>query len=294
MLSDRSYMRSDYPRETTSALTWILCATLAGALLQFGLGQLGNGSFAALFALNTRGIEEWRLWTLATYALLHDGPFHLLVNGLLLFLIGREVAPLLGNARFTQFYLTAAVLGGLAWFAVHASDAAPAQLVGASAAVTAMFIFFACVYPERQVTFLVFFVLPVTLKPKVFAWGLVFVEVLGLIFSELPNALFPTEVAFSAHLGGAFGGWLFFRLFYVAGGWDRAGPRFELPSWLRRRDTAATAERPPAPTIELPPERNLRAEVDRVLDKINSQGFGALTEDEKRVLDDAKDMLSRR
>ena len=33
---------------------------------------------------------------------------------------------------------------------------------------------------------------------------------------------------------------------------------------------------------------------DRILDKINSQGFGALTPEEKRILDEAKDMLSRR
>ena len=35
------------------------------------------------------------------------------------------------------------------------------------------------------------------------------------------------------------------------------------------------------------------AEVDRILDKINSHGFGALTEGEKRILDEAKDLLSR-
>jgi hypothetical protein len=39
---------------------------------------------------------------------------------------------------------------------------------------------------------------------------------------------------------------------------------------------------------------HLRAEVDRILDKINSEGFGALTEDEKRRLDEARDLLSRR
>jgi hypothetical protein len=33
--------------------------------------------------------------------------------------------------------------------------------------------------------------------------------------------------------------------------------------------------------------------VDRILDKINSHGFSALTPEEKRILDDAKDMLSR-
>jgi hypothetical protein len=39
---------------------------------------------------------------------------------------------------------------------------------------------------------------------------------------------------------------------------------------------------------------HLRAEVDRILDKINSQGFGSLSADEKRVLDEAKDLIGRR
>jgi hypothetical protein len=39
---------------------------------------------------------------------------------------------------------------------------------------------------------------------------------------------------------------------------------------------------------------DLRTEVDRILDKINSAGFGALTADEKLLLDNAKDLLSRR
>ena len=39
---------------------------------------------------------------------------------------------------------------------------------------------------------------------------------------------------------------------------------------------------------------DLRAEVDRILDKINSQGFGSLTDEEKRCLDQAKDLLNRR
>jgi len=33
--------------------------------------------------------------------------------------------------------------------------------------------------------------------------------------------------------------------------------------------------------------------VDRILDKINSKGFGALTPEEKRLLDDAREQLSR-
>jgi hypothetical protein len=33
--------------------------------------------------------------------------------------------------------------------------------------------------------------------------------------------------------------------------------------------------------------------VDRILDKINSQGFGSLTDEEKQILDHAKDILNK-
>ncbi len=294
MLSDRSYMRSDYPQETTSVLTWILSATLAGAALQFAFGQLGFRGFDALFALSLDGLRHFKVWTLASYVLLHGDLLHLLFNALGIFLIGREVAPLLGTTRFLQFYLAAAVLGGVLWLGVSALGGG-GVLVGASACVVGMLVFFALVYPEREVTFLVFFVLPVTLKPKILAWGLLVFELLGLLFSELPDALFPTAIAHSAHLGGMLAAWVYFRFFYAAAGWDRASqPRIEFATWFRRRSPAPEAPPKIETKTETPARRDLRAEVDRILDKINSHGFGALTEDEKRILDDAKDMLSRR
>jgi hypothetical protein len=64
-----------------------------------------------------------------------------------------------------------------------------------------------------------------------------------------------------------------------------------LPGWLRRWKRSAA----PAPRfrVNLSNRDDLRAEVDRILDKINSQGFGALTAEEKRLLDEARDLLSR-
>ena len=35
----------------------------------------------------------------------------------------------------------------------------------------------------------------------------------------------------------------------------------------------------------------MKVEVDRILDKINSDGFGALNEEEKKTLDKARDHL---
>jgi hypothetical protein len=159
-----------------------------------------------------------------------------------------------------------------------------------------MFVFFACVAPEREITFLLFFVLPVTLKPKILAWILLAIDTLGFLFNESPGGALDggAGIAHSAHLGGMLAGWLYFRLLYANNGLDRAaGASFRLP--LFRRQTKKTPAPLPddSPPVHSAPV-NLRAEVDRILDKINSHGFGALTEQEKRLLDDAKDLLSRR
>lgn len=299
MLSDRSYMRTDYPRQTTSALTWVLCATIAGAIMQWTFMQWGGNAFAQLMALSPASVLSGRVWTVVSYAVLHDGPLHLLFNCLGLFFFGRELMPLLGNARFLRFYGFAVILGGLAWLGVALLGNGGA-LAGASAGVAALFILFACIYPEREITFLLLFVLPVTVKPKYLAWGLLAFDGIGLVFGELPNAIFPSGIAHSAHLGGMLAGWVYFRFVFARNGSDRAsdGTLIEFPRWLRRREEGAAHVSPPS-KVELgrspaSSPAHLRAEVDRILDKINSHGFGALTEQEKKLLDDAKDLLSRR
>ena len=39
--------------------------------------------------------------------------------------------------------------------------------------------------------------------------------------------------------------------------------------------------------------KELQKEVDRILDKINKEGFGALSEEERSTLDKAKELLNR-
>jgi hypothetical protein len=67
------------------------------------------------------------------------------------------------------------------------------------------------------------------------------------------------------------------------------GADIELPRWFRLRKKAAA----PRFQVNLTNRTDLRAEVDRILDKINSEGFGALNEEEKRLLDEARDLLGR-
>jgi membrane associated rhomboid family serine protease len=286
MLSDRSYMYRETPAAGSRVLTWMLCAMVVGFVVQSVFGRwLGSADFERLFALSSGGLRRGYLWSLFSYAFLHGGILHLLFNGLFLYFLGRELAPMLGERRFLVVSLVAALGGGLAWLAASAGNPG-SVLVGASAIVLG----------NREITFLLFFVLPVTVRPRIAVWVILGIEVLGLLFSELPGGRFDTGIAYSAHLGGMLVGWTYFRYLHSSSLWGRSGgPAIELPSWLRRKHSSpARGGAPYQVNLSSPPKPDLKAEVDRVLDKINSQGFGALTEEEKRILDQAKDMLSRR
>ena len=49
----------------------------------------------------------------------------------------------------------------------------------------------------------------------------------------------------------------------------------------------------PSYAVDFSNQHSLQAEVDRILDKINENGFGSLTQDEKNTLDKAKGLLNR-
>ena len=299
MISDRFYMRENYERKTTSALTWILCVIVAGFIMEsMALRWFSNPEVGRLFMrsleVSPTTIREGFIWTLAGYVLLHDPNnfLHLLGNLLGLFFLGRELVPVLGERRFVAVCLASTVMGGLAWLACH--WAGGGSLIGASAAVCGLLVVFACLNPERPITILLFWILPVTVKPKYLALGLLAIDLFGLLFLELPGVRQSMDIAHSAHLGGMLAGWLYFRYLHESG-WllsSGGGVKIELPAWLRKARKTVSA----SPAFKLNPTNRdvLRNEVDRILDKINSEGFGALTPEEKKLLDEAKDTLSGR
>jgi hypothetical protein len=165
---------------------------------------------------------------------------------------------------------------------------------------------FAAINPNRPITLLLFFIVPVTFKPK---WIVIFLgafDLFGFLFYESVGGTGLGNIAHSAHLGGFALGWLFYRYVYLGKGRPGFRPSIELPRWFKRRKQqgdstgaytvnvgSSSTGNSPAPASS-PRHVDMRAEVDRILDKINTKGFGALTEEEKRVLDRAKDTLNRR
>jgi membrane associated rhomboid family serine protease len=293
MLYDRPYMRSNSGRREISVLGWIIIGTIAVFVLQNIVDNLtpGRGSFMLnWFALSTPGVQSGLFWTFLTYGFLHGNLFHILVNLLGIYFLGRELVAMLGSGRFLGFYFSAVLLGGLLWFITSVATGG-GMVVGASAALFGMLTLFASFYPERPITLLLFFVIPVTVKPKHLAMAALAISLFGLIFIEIPGT---GGVAHSAHLGGMLAGWGFFRFLHSVGPVRRESRvSMEMPSWLRKRRSGTTSVARNY-KVNIRTQEDIRAEVDRILDKINSQGFGSLTEAEKKLLDDAREMLSRR
>ncbi|MEO6874164.1 MAG: rhomboid family intramembrane serine protease [Opitutaceae bacterium] len=293
MLSDRTYMRDNYPRERASVLAWLISAIVAAFVLQFVFERLLEmpGALEHFFGLSASGVKAGRIWLLLTYGFLHDTNNILQIVGNLLglYFLGRVLLPLLGVKRFLSLYGATVVMGGIAWTATHWQTGG--MLVGSTAGIAGLFMVYACFYPNQPVTFLLFFIVPVTLKPKYVAMAWAAFALAGCLAYEIFQLPAPFNIAFSAHLGGLTVGWIYYRYLHdVNWHFPTRRANIELPRWLKK---SAQSPAPAVYQVNVGKPGNLRAEVDRILDKINSEGFGALTADEKRVLDGAKDILTR-
>lgn len=274
-------------------LVWLLSATIAGFAIQALSGAwLKPEALERLFALSSTGWKSGYFWTLVTYPFLHRHVLHVLALGLATFFVGRELSRELGERRLAGLTIAAVLGGGLSWLATHwGSDF---DLMGASTILWCYFTVFACLQPNRELSFLVFFVVPVRLRPRYLVWALLGIAILGSLAGEILARRFPGyDIAHTAHLGAMLVGWIYFRYFHRADGprFARSADRTERgnKNFLPPEEEVATE---PVSVVAAKPD--VRAEVDRILDKINSHGFAALTPQEKRVLAEARDTITRR
>lgn len=258
----------------------LLAGMLAAAFVLQVAGEAGWQA-AASWSEATLGLTPaaWAAgdyWRLATHGLVHSTTnlFHL---GLVLAAVlgpgaalARDVGPRLPLAAF----VTGQGLGGLCWLGFHPEPGA--GHVGATAGAYALFAAYAVRHPDRVFRVLVFFVAPLRFRPRGVLLALLGGEAFFLLIGELLQRPLPFSLAASAHLTGALAGWLVLRV-------GRPAPP-ERP-----------APFPAQPDVPVPaPELDPRAEVDRILDKINQTGLGSLTAAERRTLASARDLLSRR
>lgn len=242
------------------------------------------------FGVSIAALQEFRFWTLGTHPLLHrtDNFLHIITVIAGLVLLGRELLPMLGARRFIGLFFGASAAGALTWAAVNWQTGG--GLLGGMAGIYGLFALFACLNPNLELRFLLFFFLPISLKPRALAWALVTFDLCGSIYFEFTPAVAPFAYAPSAHLGGMLTGLIFYQLCYSERSLFYIGH-----AALTRALNPPPNVSPIANSADFSPpnSHDLRVEVDRILDKINSSGLASLTSAEKRLLDEAKNFAPR-
>ena len=241
-------------------VSWIGCDFLRSPFLR---------GLYSMLALSLAGVKSGMLWQPLTYMFLHASFIHILFNMMTLYFLGPETERTMGSRHFLAMYLISGILGGLGW--LWLSGSAAATCVGASGAIFGILGAFATLYPKRELTIFVF-IFPVTAA----AWKIV--AGISLLQFLLVTGGANDNIAYAAHLAGAFAGFLYIdqlfenrhlrRLHSRLGGGFRRSPRDPF------RD-ADSSRRDPPPS---------REEVDRILEKIARDGIQSLTRAERQTL----------
>jgi len=278
----------------------LLIISVAAFLVQLAVGATSHFPINRYFALSVEGLRHGFVWQLLTFQFMHGGILHMVLNCWGLYVFGREVEEVLGRRSFLTLYLSSGVIGGLvqvlagtvlallgasAW---GASFAAP--VVGASAGVFGLVAAFAVLYPERQLTMLLFFIIPVNMRAK---FLLLFLALATVFVIAFPKG----NVAHLAHLGGMLTGIIFVR-YAVHWHWprfkrtERQPPRRLVK--VRSRTSADWEQDKEVIEEDLPPAEFLSREVDPILEKISAQGIQSLTDRERKILESARQKMAKR
>ena len=259
------FTRSWSPAQRVVLLT-LLGLNVAAFLAQLILAAWDRSFAQEYLGLSHRGISQAYAWQFFTALLMHNNVWHFAANMLVLYFVGRDVEAILGQREFVFLYLFGAFAGELGHLLLMPADCV---LFAASGGVAAVFMAYATILPELEVTTLLLFMVPLRLKMRRLAQLAFLGGVVLLLFDR------DGTVGHSAFIGGAMAGWLYA---HVLG--------FGRTSFLQRtlRQRRAEAER----LRNLPAERFVAEEVDPVLEKISQRGIRSLTRRERRVLEQAR------
>jgi len=265
---------------------WLLFDVFLARFSFEGIQVGGERGILTLFlALWPIGNGFWP-WQLLTYLFMHGGLWHLLFNMLALWMFGLELEHAWGSRRFLWYYLVCGIGAGITNLLVTGWLGQAAPTVGASGAVFGVLIAFGMLFPERPIY--IYFLLPVRAKYFIAAY----------IVMELFYGVTGTTdgVAHFAHLGGA-----------AVGLVCTLGIKGTIPvaAWVNRfrsRTVGPTVagryrgegEVSDAKFYDIRSGRPVGGEtevsqevVDAILDKISSTGYQSLSEEEKRILNEA-------
>ena len=296
----------DYYREGPSfldrmgqqgATVWLIAVTVGVFFGQILSQMPGKESpLVTLGAYDPRAILDGEVWRLLTACFLHSGLWHLFFNMLVLHWAGGKLEELRGPRESVLFYLIGGVAANVLFLAAYLGGlTGDARAIGASGAVTAALVVFACHFPHSQVR--LWFVLPM----PVWVATLLFVGLDCMFgFSNVPDP--RGNIAYFGHLGGAAFGLLYYQSgirlssLFTRSPKTRARPRLRvIPAPSDERPEPVGAAVAPAPrAVSAPADEQLEAKLDAVLAKVSKHGPESLTAEEREILQKASELYKKR
>ena len=228
-----------------------------------------EGMFFPLFGLVPKMVwSEFMLWQPFTYLFFHGSIWHVLINMFVLWMFGSELERLWGKEHFLKFYFVTGVGAGLVTIIFGLNSMTP--IVGASGAVYGVLLAYGLTYPNRTVY--LYGIIPIK--------SLWFVIGIGVIafMSSFDNI---SQISHLTHLSGMVIGYLMLK----------RPVRFnDLWFTIRKRTLEYKIKHEEKKVSQ---HQEIEREIDRILDKINREGFDSLTEEEHDRLYKGSQSLSR-
>ena len=190
-----------------NGIMFILELYMGGAMIsKLALWPLDLSSGPAIAA----GRPHFQISQLVTYAFLHGGIAHLLLNMYALWMFGSRIENLWGSKVFTIYYFICVIGAGLVQLFVSSQSGDYYPTIGASGGVFGLLLAYGMFFP-RQKLILIFLPIPIEAR-----WFVILYGAIELWFGVTGLA---TGIAHFAHLGGMLFG--FFLILY----WKKYPPR---------------------------------------------------------------------
>lgn len=295
---DRDYNRDSWTGEAPADhLVCKIFMALCCGVFFLELVSPNRESIIDQFGLSLEALAQGRVWTLVSFAFLHDPstPFHIVFNLLIFWWFGTELEDRLGRNRFMSILAVGIMVPALVYLSIRALGLLPRGqcVIGASGCVNAVLTLAILRAPFRQI--LLFGILPMQ------SW--VFLAI-SLALDAMTLTKTDSHVASDMHLAGA-----------AVGAGIHVMDTHLLTMWFRRTTSMPQRrrKRTPAPSLtvfrgddgpvrpkpqpNLPPPSSsalLEGDIDALLAKISREGMASLSAEERQRLIRASEKLRNR
>ena len=204
--------------------------------------------------------SSFMIWQPVTYLFLHGGFIHLLFNMFVLWMFGKELEHNWGSISFLKYYFACGIGAGITTSIFGWGSFTP--VIGASGAVYGLLLAYGLTYPNRLVY--LYGIFPIKVKFMVIGLGVI------AFFASMTST--NSTVSHITHIAGMVVGLIYLQ----------SKINFKhLKLWLINRKIHSL-------NIKITKRENLdlqlKEKVDKILEKLNTNGWDRLTEDEQKVL----------